>query len=234
MTKHQTREQRIQASFDRAIERVKEAKKVTIKEKYKMAGIKKIGYLDIESSGLVADFDIMLSYGILVRDVETGKTEMRHGVINKDDVLKAMRKRDADLIDHRILVKLLGDISDIDCLLGHWFVGKFRHDIPFIRTRCAINKIEGFPAHKTVRYGDTQKFGSLLYRLHSNGLKSMASMFNISTQKTEVPPKLWKLACLGDKKALDYVLDHNLKDCIITYKVHKGLENLVGIPNTYA
>lgn len=205
-----------------------------MKEKYWLNDIKTIGYLDIETSGLTADFDIMLSYAILVRHIDTGKTEIRYGVVNQSDFELARKLKNADMIDKRILLKLLKDMEGIDCFIGHWFIGKHRHDIPFIRTRCAINNIDSFPQHKAIRYGDTQKYGSLLYRLHSNGLESMASMFNISTQKTKLKPKTWKNACIGVKEDLDYILDHNIKDVKITYKVHKALEKWVPIPATYA
>ncbi len=206
---------------------------MSMKEKYAENGITKIGYLDIETSGLTANFDIMLSYAIFVRDVKTGANSIRSGVISKKDVEYAMSKRDADLIDKQVLIKLLDDISDIDCLIGHWFIGKHRHDIPFIRTRCAINKISGFPHHRMIRYGDTQKWGSQIHRLSSNGLATIADAYSVNTKKTPVKSKDWKLACMGDKKALEYVLDHNIKDVKMTYKVHIHMEEYVPIPSTY-
>lgn len=207
---------------------------MSMKEKYKSNGITKIGYLDIETSGLTANFDIMISYAILVRNTQTEQTETRYGVINKKDVEFAMKKRDADLIDKRILELLLDDMSDIDCLIGHWFIGKHRHDIPFVRTRCAINKVSGFPHHRMVRYGDTQKWGSLIHRLSSNGLAVIADAYGVSTKKTPVKSKDWKLACLGDKKALEYILDHNIKDVKMTAKIHKHMEEYVALPAIYA
>ena len=207
---------------------------MSMKEKYKSNGITKIGYLDIETSGLTANFDIMISYAILVRNTQTEQTETRYGVINKKDVEFAMKKRDADLIDKRILELLLDDMSDIDCLIGHWFIGKHRHDIPFVRTRCAINKVTGFPHHKMIRYGDTQKWGSLIHRLSSNGLAVIADAYGVSTKKTPVKSKDWKLACLGDKKALEYILDHNIKDVKMTAKIHKHMEEYVALPAIYA
>lgn len=205
-----------------------------MKEKYKMAGITTIGYCDIETSGLTADFDIILSYAILVRNVQTGKTSMRYGIVNSKDFEYARNKKDAKIIDRRVTQKLLDDISDLDCLIGHWFVGRHRHDMPFIRTRAAINQLRGVPKYKTIRYGDTQKWSSLLYRLHSNGLQSIANMFQINTKKTALEPHIWVNACIGVKSALDYILKHNLKDVIITYKVHKGIEEFVPIPSQLA
>lgn len=206
---------------------------LSMKQKYQLYDIKTIGYLDIETSGLTADFDIMLSYGILIRDTQTGKTEIRKGVLKPADFELARRKENADLIDKRLTEKLIKDMEGIDCFIGHWFIGKFRHDIPFIRTRVATNKIPGFPKHKQVRYGDTQKWGSCLYRNHNNSLETLAAMFDVHTHKTRLDAKVWKNACIGVKSALDYVLDHNIKDCKITHKIHVGLEDQVPVPSIY-
>lgn len=207
---------------------------MSMKQKYKLYKIKKIGYLDIETSGLKADFDIILSYAILIRDVKNNTTKIVSNAVRSSDFQHAHKKHDADLIDERILKSLIKDISTCDLLVGHWFIGKHRHDMPFIRTRCAINKINGLPKYKQVRYGDTQKWGSLLYRLHNFGLDSLAGMFDISTKKTRLEPKIWKNACIGIPSAIKYILDHNIKDVKITYKVHKGMEEYVPIPATYA
>jgi uncharacterized protein YprB with RNaseH-like and TPR domain len=206
---------------------------LTMPEKYQLYDIDTIGYLDIESSGLTADFDIMLSYAVLVRNTQNCKTKMKYGVVNRNDFETAVKKKNADLIDKRIVTDLVEDITDIDLLIGHWFIGKHRHDIPFIRTRCVMNQVPGFPHYKKVRYGDTQKWGSTLYRLHNNGLDSIANMFGVHTHKTRLEPRIWKNACIGVKDALDYVLDHNIKDAKITHQIHKGMEEWVPIPATY-
>lgn len=208
---------------------------MSIREKYLFNEIYKIGYLDIETSGLSADFDFMITYCILVRDVITGKTEIRKARINYNDFEFAKKHGDADLVDKRILEQLMTDIADIDCLIGHWFIGKHRHDIPFVRSRMAINKVSGFPKHKMIRYGDTQKWASQIHRLRNNGLATIGDAYGLSTKKTPVTTKDWKKAAMfGDKKAIDYILDHNVKDVIITYKVHKHLEQYVPIPAIYA
>lgn len=207
---------------------------MTMREKYLFNEVFKIGYLDIESSGLSADFDFMISYAILVRDISTGKTSIRKARINIKDLEYAKKKGDADLIDERILKQLMEDISDLDVLIGHWFIGKHRHDIPFIRSRMAINKVSGFPKYRMIKYGDTQKWTSQIHRLRNNGLATIADAYDLSTHKTPVTTKAWKKAAMfADKKSIDYIMDHNIKDVIITYKVHKHLEQYVPLPTTY-
>lgn len=206
----------------------------TIKDKYKFYNINNIGYLDIETSGLTGDFDITISWSILIRNIKTGKTHIVFDFVEKKDFDLAHKMGDANIIDKRILESLVKEMVKCDCLIGHWFVGKHRHDMPFIRTRLAINKVPGLPKHKQMRFGDTQKWASLLYRLHSNGLDSVANQFNVSTHKTRLEPRVWQNACIGIKDAIKYVVEHNIKDCKITYEIHKGMEDYVPIPNTFA
>lgn len=201
---------------------------MSMRDKYLYNDIKKIGYLDIETSGLSADFDFMITYAILVRDIKTGKTTIRKARITYEDLENARRKGNADLIDERILIQLMADIADLDLLVGHWFIGKHRHDIPFIRSRMAINKVSGFPKYGMILYGDTQKWTSQIHRLRNNGLATIADAYGLSTKKTPVTSKSWKNAAMfARKEDVDYIMDHNIKDVIITYKVHKHLEQYV-------
>jgi len=205
-----------------------------MKEKYKLYDIKTIGYLDIETSGLTADFDIMLTWANCIRLVETGKTVIEYDFIEKKDFDLAQKKRNADLIDKRITETCIDSLNLCDLVIGHWFIGKHRHDIPFIRTRSAINRVKGFPHHKQIKYGDTQKWASLLFRNHNNGLDTTARMFNVATKKTPLDAKIWKNACIGIKEDIAKVLVHNIHDVKITHRVHLGIEDYVPIASTYA
>ena len=206
----------------------------TMKEKYALYGIETIGYLDIETSGLTADFDIMLTWANCIRDVRTGTTNIEYDFVEKKDFEYAYKERDADLVDRSIVSSVIASMKQCDLLIGHWFIGKHRHDIPFIRSRCVINKVPGFPKHRRMRYGDTQKYGSLLYRLHNNGLDTIARQFDLSIHKTPLDGKVWKNACIGIKEDVAYVLKHNIHDVKITHQIHKGMEEYVPIPATYA
>ena len=221
----------------RKLDKIKPYAMMSMKEKYLFNDIHKIGYLDIETSGLTANFDYMICWAMVVRDIDTGKCEkkVRGSWITPKDLVYAAKNRDADLIDERILIEFMEEIEDIDLLIGHWFIGKHRHDIPFIRTRAAINKVPGFPHHRMVRYGDTQKWGSLIHRLSSNGLAMIGDAYGVSIKKTQIKTKEWKNAMMfADTKSVGYVYDHNVKDVWLTYKIHKHMEEYVPIASTYA
>ena len=207
----------------------------TMREKYIENEIYKIGVLDIETSSLTGDFGFMISYVLLVRDVVTKEETIRKAYITVADWETAKKAGDPDMIDKRILQQLMEDISDIDYLVGHWFIGKHRHDIPFVRTRCAINKVHGFPKHKMVRYGDTQKWSALIHRLRNNGLGTIADAYALSVHKTPIKTKDWKKATMfADKKAIEYIVHHNVNDVKITSKVLKRLEQYVPLGAIYA
>lgn len=213
---------------------IEQYKTWTMKDKYKHYGIRNIGYLDIETSGLKADFSIMLSWANLIRDVQTDKTHTEYDFVEKKDFEYAYKSSNADLVDESITYSVIKSINKCDLLIGHWFIGKHRHDIPFIRSRCVINHVPHFPKHKRIRYGDTQKWGSLLYNLHNNGLDSIGRQFDLVTKKTPLDGKVWKNACIGIKKDMRYVVDHNIKDVILTHGIHLGMEEYVPIAATYA
>lgn len=204
-------------------------------EKYQERNIHKIGYLDVETSGLAGDFDFLLTNAILVRDIDNkDKNELRIARINQDDFDRAKKDHDARTVDSRILKIIIKQISDIDLLVGHWFIGKHRHDIPFLRTRCAINRIKGFPHYGMVRYGDTQKWGSTIHRLSSNGLEKTSLAYNAHIHKTPVNQKQWVNAGMfGFKEDVDYIMDHNIKDVKLTQFIHKHMEEYVPIPSTF-
>jgi len=207
---------------------------MSMKEKYKLYEIETIGYLDIETSGLTADFDIMLTWANCVRDVKSGKTKIEYDFLVQKDFDLAKKKKNADLIDKGIVGTCLDSLNQCDLLVGHWFIGKYRHDIPFIRTRAVINKVKGFPHHKQIKYGDTQKWASLLYRNHNNSLDTTSRMFGLATKKTIIEPRIWKNACIGIPEDIQYILKHNILDVKITHKVHLGVEKFVPIASTYA
>ena len=207
-------------------------KNLSMKEKYEMYNINKIGYLDIEATNLKANFGYMLSWAMVVRDVRTGKTELRYDCMNLKDKRNAAKHRRV-IEDKRILESLMKNLKDVDLLVGHYFHGWGKMDIPFIRTRCIFNKTSGFPKHRQIRYGDTWRMAHQCYSLNSYRLETVADMMGIKTKKTPVTALDWQLAQSGDPKSLKYVLTHNIKDAKINYEVHKMVEAYVTIPNAY-
>jgi len=207
---------------------------MSMKQKYQLYGIKKIGYLDVETTNLVANFGFMLSWAMYVRDTENPKKDfITYDVITKKDIDQSVKRRQITM-DKRILENLFIELEDMDLLVGHYFHGWRKMDMPFIRTRAAMCKIKtNVINHKKKRFADTWKMAHLLHKVHSYRLDVISHIFGIETEKTRLDEKQWQLARLGDDKALKYVIDHNIKDVQITYEVHRELEKYMSIPAGY-
>jgi uncharacterized protein YprB with RNaseH-like and TPR domain len=177
-------------------------------ERYKSGRGKKIGYFDIEASGLVGNFAIMLSWAIKRRD----ENEVLHSVIRKEDIMSG-------LMDARLVEELMDAMRQFDVLCT--FYGT-RYDIPFSRTRAATHGI-AFPHYREMAHKDIYYQIRRLFKLHSNALASACEFFGIAG-KTRLKPEIWRKAQYGDEKSLKYILKHNIADVRILERLHKKIE----------
>lgn len=210
-------------------------------QKYSLYNIKRIGYVDIENTNLDPEFGNILTIVLIVREIDTKYSHGEKIIVTKkykitrDDIEKSLRKRETDF-DRRILEDFLMDLKtlNIDLLIGHYAVGWGKHDIPFIRSRALLMKLQHLlPKHKQIRYGDTWKMAHTSIKVHSYRLDAIGAVTGSKTKKTKIEEKEWQLARFGDPKAIAYVLDHNIKDVKLTYQVHKSIEEFNTIPQTY-
>lgn len=172
---------------------------------------KKIGYLDIESGGLQANFDYMLTWCIKTRD----KNEYKTGCISALDIQNYK-------LDKRILKELIDALKEYDVILTYYGT---KFDVPFIRTRAMMHKLD-FIEFGALQHKDCYYMVKMKMRLHRNSLDSACAALGIKG-KNHIKGNYWMRAKLGDPVALAYVLDHNKKDCAILEQLHKRLENYV-------
>lgn len=168
----------------------------------------KVGYLDIEAGGLKANFDYMLTYCIKTR----GKEEYKTGVIDVKDIRQFK-------FDKNLIKQLINDISDYDVIVTYYGT---RYDIPFIRTR-ALHWKHDFPQFGFIQHKDVYYMVKSKLCLHRNSLDAATNFLGIKG-KNHLDGMIWNKAEHGDTKSLDYVLDHNIRDCVILEKLHKKLE----------
>lgn len=210
----------------------------TMREKYLFNGIENIGYLDVECTNLDADFGHLLSWVLWIRDVQTGKIVRKHGDYFKQEDIDVCARNRETTFDKRMLNNLINAINDkkypVHLLIGHYFHGWGKMDIPFIRTRLAeCGLLDKFKKHRQIRFGDTWRMAHQTHKIHSYRLDSVGDIFGIKNLKTRLKGDEWILANKGDKKAVSYVYDHNKKDVKLTWKTHLGLEEFVPIPASY-
>ena len=171
----------------------------------------KVGYLDIETSNLKANYGMILTYVIKTQ----GKKEYLTNVIKRKDIL-------ARRFDKAVVKQLVEDMSGFDCLIGYF---SSRFDMPFIRTRAMIHNIP-FPAYGHIQHKDVYYMVKFKMCLNSNRLEVATNTLGIAGKNHVIGPE-WTMAGTGDAKALKYVLDHNIRDCDILEELHMRLEPFI-------
>jgi uncharacterized protein YprB with RNaseH-like and TPR domain len=165
----------------------------------------KVGFLDIETSGLQADFAIVLSYCIKILD---GKILGRQ--ITQDEIRK-------EIYDKNLLKDCVEDMRKFDKLI--YFYGD-RFDIPTLRTRSVFWGLD-FPLYKEIKGTDVYPIIRYKFNLHRNRLETACDFFGISCKKHRIRPDIWFKAMAGDKKALNWIFIHNQEDVISLEKLYK-------------
>ena len=158
----------------------------------------RIGFLDIEATSLNASFGYMLSYCI-----------KRHG----GDVIKRPiepAEVKSHRYDKRLCEQFLQDIGEFDRLVTYYGT---RYDIPFLRTRCLYWNLD-FPPMGTMFHTDMYFTVRNKLRLYRNRLETACDMFGIESKGHRLTPSVWQDAQTGDKKAIDFVLTHNIEDVV--------------------
>jgi uncharacterized protein YprB with RNaseH-like and TPR domain len=171
-----------------------------------------IGFIDIETSNLDANYGFIITYCILNDD--TG--EIIEDKINIQDI------RNGDF-DKHFCKQLIKDMLKFDVLMGYWSTG---FDIPYIRARCLKWKLE-FPVFKTIEHKDVYYMVKRLLKLNRNSLETACAHFGIKG-KNHVHGDKWIVAVMCDgekqKKAMQYIIDHNRRDVIILRKLYHKLK----------
>lgn len=157
---------------------------------------KKIGFFDIEVTNLDANWGFMLSWCLkfykdpkVISDIIT-KREMNNYTFDK-----------------RITGSLLDALEDVDIIVTYY--GK-RFDVPYVRTRALYYGFE-VPKYTDMYHWDIYDKIKRRFKFSRNSLAVATEFFGIPG-KTPIPPEVWHKARYGEKKALDYVLEHNVAD----------------------
>lgn len=164
----------------------------------------KVGILDIETSHLKADMGIMLSYAI-----------KEHGTKNIVSSCITPAEVKSDNMDKRLVKDCIKDMSKFDKLVTYYGTG---FDLPFIRARAIANKLD-FPLFGSIDHTDIYYIVKSKLNIRRKSLECACQLYGIEG-KNHVLGKFWLKALGGNKKALDYILDHNKRDVIITDELY--------------
>lgn len=179
-----------------------------------------MGFLDIETSNLDADFGIILSYCIK----DSLSPTILEGVITKKDI-EAAKAGDED---KAVVIALVEDMQKFDRLVTYYGA---RFDIPYIRTRAMITNVE-FPPFGSILHKDLYDVIKRKMRLSSNRLENACRQLLGKTEKTRFDGRYWRAGSRGDKKSLEFILDHNRKDVLDLEKLYNKTIQYVRKTNT--
>ncbi len=185
---------------------------------YKMAkGIKdKLGFFDIETSDLNADWGFLLSYCIKHEDGPIIKR-----CITPEEVLNDKKR------DHRLVKEFAEDVKLFDALVVYYGKdtgGRYqRHDIPFMRTRFEYWKHKGFPKQKEISIIDMYDVVKSKLKLKRNSMQHACNFLGIANKTTPHDFGVWQRARDGNKAAIGKILRHNAEDVITTEDIYKRM-----------
>jgi uncharacterized protein YprB with RNaseH-like and TPR domain len=166
----------------------------------------KMGFIDIESDGLKADFSTMLTW--CIKDRNGGYT---YDVVTKADLFNG-------IADRNIIQSLVDKMKEYKILVNYYGTG---FDLAYIRTKALHYDID-FPS-----YGEIYNL-DLFYIVRAKLCLSRKSLDNVCDYlgivgKTSLDKNVWRLAKYGDPKALALVLEHNMGDTKITEELYNKM-----------
>jgi uncharacterized protein YprB with RNaseH-like and TPR domain len=173
----------------------------------------RVGYLDIEATGLSANKAWMLSWAIRERNGET-----KYGCVQPEEMFPSVGVVNSNY-DKRLVKELLTEMREYTVVVTYYGTG---FDIPFIRTRAMKYKLL-FPSYGTLLHIDCYYQVRSKMSLYRNSLAQATEFLEI-TGKTHLDFSYWTLAGMGDRKAMKELITHNVKDVEILENLHKELE----------
>jgi uncharacterized protein YprB with RNaseH-like and TPR domain len=177
----------------------------------------KVGFLDIESSGLQGDFGFMYSWCVKTM----GDSELHYGLITADEIRSGV-------LDKRIIEELVETLKQYKRIYTYY---GSRFDVPFARTRALAHGLEFVP-YGLVQHKDIWFLARRVLKLHRNRLENVCDLLGIKG-KTHLEPHIWVMANTGNTESLKYILEHNMADVEILEKVYRKLQEYEAISRRY-
>ena len=184
-----------------------------IKFNQKMSKNLRIGYLDIESTGLNADWGKLLTWCVKAKG---GK--IYFDTIKKKDILSF--KDDQRIL--RSLVKCMEDNFDHIVTWNGGFT-KYGFDLKMILSRCVKYDIP-FPLYGSLTETDLLIVARRRLKLASYRLEAVADHLGIKG-KTPIDKECWRKGAIGHTESIMEILRHNKGDVVVLEEVDKRLKN---------
>ena len=181
----------------------------------------KIGILDIETTGLWADFGYVLC--AVIKNVDKDEYE----VLRLDE---CKTYQDPELrpkvelwrrVDRELLLQIREAYEKYDIIIhynGRWF------DIKFLNTRMIKNGVPILPEMKQL---DIYQIAKHRMRLRSKRLDALKEFLEIDQDKDGHRWEYWQMAAAGVKEGFDFVVDHCKRDVKRLGEVSKRMKTYI-------
>jgi len=181
----------------------------------------RIGFLDIESGGsLDADWGHVLCYCLKALDGPIIARSITPAEV-RAPIMRGGTK------DKHLIEQFCKDVWNFDILVvyyGRDAGGRYqRHDIPFLRTRCAKWGVKGFPEWKQIKVIDLYDIISGKFKLSKRSMQNACRLFGIKSKGLPFNMEVWQDALTGHQAALDYILKHCIQDIHSTEELYKAI-----------
>lgn len=165
----------------------------------------RIGFWDIESSGLRATFGGM--YCATVKELK--------GACKTFRVDESPNYKKYPWDDKWLCKKLRDELESYQVVVGYNTVGAYRKgfDLPFLNSRLVRHKERILSPE--VKHVDLYNVTRMKLQLHSDRLESLLEHLKAKTRKTPLVPEDWRKAGAGDKTSMERIVKHNVHDVIV-------------------
>lgn len=169
-------------------------------------GLFKIGVLDIETTGLWADFGYVLV--AIMKDIETNEYQVFR-LDETDSYRNAENRKHPEFwrrVDRELLRNFRQEYEKYDIIIhfnGSWF------DIKFLNTRLIKNNLPVLPPMKQL---DIYSIARYKLRLRSKRLDALKEFLEIDEEESGHQWEYWQMAANGIREGFDFVENHCRKD----------------------
>lgn len=181
-----------------------------------------IACFDLETSNLSADYGIVLC-GV-IKSVHNGKP-----TILRWDEQRSFKKKPWD--DKELIVSIREELEKHDIIVS--YNGK-RFDVPFLNARLLHY---GERTLKPMKHVDLYYITRWKFNISRNSLDNLSQFLDIEDRKTKIDGNLWVRALVGagkpkGKKAMDYIIDHCIKDVLVLEECYMKVKDLINYIKT--
>lgn len=159
----------------------------------------RIGFWDIETSGLAATFAGLFCATIKVLGQEP--------VTYRIDESPNYHAQPWD--DKWLATQIRDELETLQIAIGY---NNNMFDTPFLNSRLVKHKERVISP--IVKHVDLYLVARYRMKLHSNRLESLIEHLGTSTRKTPLSPETWRRAASGEKESLDEIVKHNVPDVV--------------------